>query len=334
MRKEVFYTSQSIILKSAHLYYVEKKTQKEIAQDLQISVPTVSRLLKKAESQAIVHFSIGHPFSDCIELESKLKEKYKLKEVVVVPPTNEELKESKSASDEELKKMVALEAARYVQRILTPSDYLGIAWGGTMYYMIQYLNPCQKVNANFMTLHGSLSCSDYELDVNTLVRKMAMAFGGENYSFLSEGLKDSEEQLNILKSQERKKQIFDTFKNLTLSVSGVGSLYPEADSPLARIQYLKANELTELKSKGVYGDLMIRFFDKNGQECDTELRDRTLAIEFDQYRQIPTKIIAASGEKKVYTLLALLIGNLVDVLIINYSLAKAIWSLGSKNTEL
>lgn len=61
---------------------------------------------------------------------------------------------------------VALEGARYLQRIITSKDVLGIAWGGTMYYLIHYLNPCQRADTIFVTLHGSLTCCDYELDVH------------------------------------------------------------------------------------------------------------------------------------------------------------------------
>ena len=41
--------------------------------------------------------------------------------------------------------------------------------------MINYLNPSQKVNAKFVTLHGSIACCENELDVRTLVSRMARA---------------------------------------------------------------------------------------------------------------------------------------------------------------
>ena len=38
--------------------------------------------------------------------------------------------------------------------------------------MINYLNPSQKVNAKFVTLHGSIACCENELVVRTLVSRI------------------------------------------------------------------------------------------------------------------------------------------------------------------
>ncbi len=318
MKGEVYNQSICIVLKAANLYYTEGKSQKEIARILMISEATVSRLLKRAKQEAIVSFVIQKPYTSCLELERKLKKIYGLSEVIVVPPA------AGQTGPEAIKRAVALEGARYIQRIITPRDVLGIAWGGTMYYLIQYLNPCRKTDASFVTLHGSISCCDYELAVDTLVSRMAMAFGGKCYSLVADGLMDSD-RLAALRDEEHARRVFSLFDRITIAVSGVGSLYPTADSPLSRIQYLQPAEFAELRERGVYGDLMLRFFDKNGQECDSSLRERTLAIDLDVYRRIPCKIIAASGVHKAYTLQAVLRGGLVDVLIVDYLLAAAIY---------
>lgn len=321
MKGEVFNQSTWIVLKVADLYYKKNMTQQEIADLLKISKSTVSRLLKRAVKENVVSFVIEQPYAECLELEKELKKKYGLKEVIVVPITEDQ------ENEEEVKKAVALEGARYIQRIITPEDILGIAWGGTMYYLIQYLNPCQKTEASFVTLHGSLSCCDYELDVHTLVSRMAMAFGGKRYALISEGLMDSKASIQMLLQEESIKRVFSLFNKITISVSGIGSFYPEATSPLSRLEYLKPEDFNELREKGVYGDLMLRFFDKNGRECDSSLRDRTLAIDLDVYRRIPCKIIAASGTHKAETINAALKGDLIDILIVDFHLAQVISNL-------
>lgn len=318
MKGEVYNQSTCVALKAASLYYMQNKSQKEVARILNISEPTVSRLLKRAKKEKIVSFVIEELYAECLELESKLKSRYGLAEAIVVPPADD-------PTDAEIKKQaVALEGARYVQRIISPKDVLGIAWGGTMYHLIQYLNPCQKIEASFVTLHGSLSCCDYDLDVRTLVSRMAMAFGGKRYSLIEGGLADDKQAIEEIHKKEDVRQIFSLFDRITISVSGIGSLYPHADSPLSRLQYLKMEEFAELKEKGVYGDLMLRFYDRNGQECESSLKDRTLAIDMDVYKQIPCKIIVVSGTQKSYTLYAVLKGGLADVLIVDYQLAKEI----------
>ena len=85
-------------------------------------------------------------------MEKEIREKYGLKTVIVVPIPSELRRDSLK-----IKKQVALEGARYVQRIIKDNDVLGMAWGGTMYYLIQYLNPCLKVYANIITLHACIA---------------------------------------------------------------------------------------------------------------------------------------------------------------------------------
>ncbi|MGL5513061.1 MAG: sugar-binding domain-containing protein, partial [Sporomusa sp.] len=59
-------------------------------------------------------------------------------------------------------------------------------------------------------------------------------------------------------------------------------------------------------------------------ECESDLKHRTLAIDMDVYKNIPCKIIVASGSQKAATLHAALKGGLADVLVVDYWLAKDI----------
>jgi len=195
-----------------------------------------------------------------------------------------------------------------------------------MYYLVHYLNPCQRTDTSFVTLHGSLSCCDYELDVHNLVSRMSMAFGGNYYSLSSAGLFDSKEDLQTIKQDANVRHIFSLFEQLTISVSGMGSFYPELDSPLSRLEYLKPKELADLRDKGVYGDIILRFFNSQGKELDSDIRERTLAIDTETYKKIPRKILVVSGVQKAKSLVAALKGGLVDVLIVDSNLAQAILS--------
>mgnify|MGYP000861901528 FL=1 len=317
MKGEVYNQSTWIALKAASYYYEQNKTLKEVARLLNVSESTVSRLIQRAKKEQIVEFVIRDPYKLCLDLEYRLLEKFDLKEVIIA---------NASSDPEENKKRVALEGARYLQREVTSRDKLGIAWGGTMYYLVHYLNPCQRTDTSFVTLHGSLSCCDYELDVHNLVSRMSMAFGGNYYSLSSAGLFDSREDLQTIKQDANVRRIFSLFEQLTISVSGMGSFYPELDSPLSRLAYLKPEELADLRDKGVYGDIILRFFDSQGKELDSDIRERTLAIDIQTYKKIPRKILVVSGVQKAKSLVAALKGGLVDVLIVDSNLAQAILS--------
>ncbi|WP_312693292.1 sugar-binding transcriptional regulator [Caproiciproducens sp.] len=323
MKSEVYNQSVCIMDSAAYMYYIEKRTLTEISQDLSISKPTVSRLLKRAVDEGVVEFKISKPFADCIELEKKIMNRYGLKSVIVVPV----LEPEKLLNAEETKKRVALEGARYLQRIVTDDDILGLSWGGTMYHLIQYLNPCRKVNAKVLTMHGSIADCDEKLAVNNLVRRAAMAFGGKNVSICANGLADSTEHYRQIKDDVKFQKVFSLLKYINISVSGVGVFFPNVDSLLASSGYLKAHEMKELIEQKVCCDFALRFINMDGQECESSLKDRTLSICLDTYKKIPCKIVVASGSKKAYAVRALLKGNLVDVLIIDYYLANALYAL-------
>ncbi len=321
MKSEVYNQSNFLILKAAYLYYLEEKSQSEIAAMLNISVPTVSRLIKRAVKDKLVEFVIRDPYIECIKLEEQIKQAFDLKDVIIAPSPH--LKdENKVESTENRKKLVALEGARYIQRIITENDVLGISWGKTMYHLIHYLNPCQKVNAAFVTLHGSVSSIESELDVRTLVSRIAMTFGGKNYSLLMEGLMSNAEIVNSIKQEKNVKRVFEIFDRITISVCGIGSFYPQVESALSKSEYLCGSELAKLKNKNVAADLALRFIDLDGNECDTDLKDRTLSIDLDKFKKIKTKITVAAGQSKAHAVLAALKGKLVDVLITDYTLGK------------
>lgn len=331
MESEIYNQSTFIILKAAYLYYIKDIPQNEIAEMLNISITTVSRLIKKAKEEKIVEFVIRDPYIDCIRLEQELQETFGLKDVIIAPTPR--TVENNTSNCDNIKKLVALEGARYLQRIIKENDILGITWGSHMYYLINYLNPCQKVDASFVTLHGSIACCDNELDVRTLVSRMAKAFSGKKYYLLTEGLMSNKNIANSIKKEKNIQNVFKMFDNIDISINGIGSYYPTLSSVLAKKEYLNQPEVEDLQSKNVVGDVALRFFDMNGNECKTDLIDRTISIDFDKFKKIKTKITISSGKGKAFSVWSALKGNLIDVLITDYELGNSILNLNSEMTS-
>lgn len=334
MTMDMYNQSAFLIIKIAHMYYMENYSQRDIADKLKISITTVSRLLKKAKDDKIVEFVIRDPYVECISLEAALKEAFGLKEVIIAPGFRGESEEwHYEADEEEIKKLVALEGARYLQRIIRPKDVLGVTWGSTIYHMINYLNPAQKVDATFVTLHGSIACCKNELDVRTLVSRMAKAFSGKHYYLLTEALMSTKQAADIIKQEKNNQIVFQMFKNINISINGTGSFYPKLNSVLSKPEFMTREELKMLQDESAVGDISLRFFNKDGVECNTELADRIIAIGFEEFKKIDTKITIASGEYKAHTILSALKGKLIDVLIVDYLLGNKIMELYKKTTD-
>ncbi|WP_072525473.1 sugar-binding transcriptional regulator [Clostridium sp. Marseille-P3244] len=328
LKSEVYSQSSWLAMKAASLYYIDGLSGKEIAGILNISPSTVSRLLTKSKTQGIISFRVNEPYAHCLRIAEEIRTRYGLRETIVVPAEG-------SSDPASARHAVALEGARFLQRIIDDNDVFGIAWGRTINYLIQVLNPCLKINNSFVTLHGSVAHCQYSYDVKNLVSRIAMAFGGKKFYFTSNALCSSPRHLADVLSMKQNRIVKELFSRITVSVSGCGSLYPDMDSPLLAkdYHYLTSEEWGELKRKGVYGDILLRFFDENGQECDTSLKDRTLSIDFDEYKKIPTKVIVAADKKKAYTMRAILRGGLADVLIVDYDLARELLEISDPEAK-
>lgn len=327
MRSEVYNQSICLMNEVVYYYYLQKNTMVEISEKLGISKSTVSRLLKRAEEENVISFQMAPDPLECIHLEQTISDRFNL-DTVLVTPVN---LTTGPVSPDTIKKQVALEGARYLQRIITDDDIIGFTWGGTMYHLIQYLNPCRRKGAKIITLHGSIANCNPKFAVDTLVKRAAMAFGGKNISLCRNGLLDTREMAQLVKSDYHS-QIQHIFNHIDIAISGVGALYPDITTPLATTDYLTPSELKELTDQGAYCDLLLRFIDRNGQECNTSMKDRTYSIDIETYKKIPKKVIVASGREKASSLLALINGKLLNVLIIDQILAKAL--LSWSNTAL
>ncbi|WP_329887846.1 sugar-binding transcriptional regulator [Pseudoramibacter faecis] len=340
MAKELDKYEQSsfLIIKVTYMYYLSGISQSNIAKELGISVTTVSRLLKKGREKNIIEFVIRDSFVECLKLEKDFKKIFGLMDVVIAPAVDEQSIDEKSFNNlsdgEVVKKLVALEAARYLQRIITNDDILGITWGSTIYHMINYLNPAQRIPATFVTLHGSLSYYVNEWDVRVLIRRIAKAFSGKNYSLPTNAMVSSPVLAKLLREEKDVAKVYDMFDKINISIAGIGSLYPELNSILSKPDYLNPEDLKKLQKQHVVGDIALHFFDTEGRECQTDLIDRMLSMDFNRFKRIEQKITVASGVEKAYTVYSALKGGLIDTLIVDNQLAEKIFELHHLEKDL
>lgn len=142
--------SRNLAYRAAYLYYVEGLPQKEVAARLALSTPTVSRLLRRAREEGLVQIFLRDPYADYYSLEERLRVKYGLQDVIIAHiPKETPVHLAKTA--------IAKEGAEYLQRVLRDGDLVGIAWGSTVYELVESLDLSGVARANWVALHGSLS---------------------------------------------------------------------------------------------------------------------------------------------------------------------------------
>ncbi|WP_422445183.1 sugar-binding transcriptional regulator [Thermoanaerobacterium sp. DL9XJH110] len=292
-----------LLIRIAHMYYEENKTQQEIANKLGVSRPSVSRLLQKAREEGIVEIKISYEGS-FTKLEDTLEKTFGLKEAVITP----------FEEGEGLKRLLAEAAAAFLVRALKDKDVVGVSWGTTLAYIPEFLKSAPKLNVTFVPLVGGVGQTRLDVHSNQIVINLARAFNGSWQLLHAPAIVDSIQVRDTILSDKNIKQVLEVAQNASVAIIGIGSpLNPS--STMRETGYFSETVLEELKKGGAVCDMCSRFLDKNGDLCPVQLNQRVIGVSIESIKKIPLVIGVAGGPDKHEAILAALKGNLLDVLI-------------------
>ena len=159
-----------LIYKCCTLYYEDQLSQQEIAKVLEISRPTVSRLLKEAKEREIVKIEINHQCNSGFHsLEREAEKKFGLKEVIIVSDKND-------AYNQKLE--IGNATAKYLERTLKNNDYVGVSMGTTIKEIARFVDYNESSNITFIPLIGGVGQVGIDIHPNQIVMELAKAFNG------------------------------------------------------------------------------------------------------------------------------------------------------------
>ena len=118
-------------LRAAWMYYIEKLTQNEIAQQLGLGRVTVVRLLSDVRARQEVKFSIQSSVPECVGLERELERHFGLAEAVVVPVSGPEADSTEP---------ISAATGQYLSEFVKPGMKLGVGWGRTLLESLRYID--------------------------------------------------------------------------------------------------------------------------------------------------------------------------------------------------
>jgi len=298
------YKDNRLLIRIAHMYYDENKTQQEIADRLGVSRPSISRLLQKAREEGVVEIKINYGESFA-RLEDTLEKAFGIKEVIIIPFDEE---------GDALKRLLADAAASFLMRALKDRDIVGISWGTTLAYVHEYLKNAPKLKATFVPLVGGVGQTKLDVHSNQIVINLARAFGGDWQLFHAPAIVDSLNVKNTILSDKNTRQVLELFEKCSVALIGIGApLTPH--STMLETGYFSERELEQLKNTGAVCDLCSIFLNKEGKLCPAEINQRVIGISLENLDKIPLVIGVAGGTDKHEAVLAALKGKHIDVLI-------------------
>lgn len=318
----VSHRDQAELAEVARLYYVDQLSQDEIARAIGTGRSNVSRLLRAAREQRVVTFHIHHPLARQRQLEQALLNSYPLADAVVL---------SAEGSDETLPRVGEL-GARWLADHLKDGQRLAVSWGRSLQAMVDHVHPERRFDVEVVQLGGDLQVHP-ETSGHELVRALAARLGG-TYSYLhAPAVVDAAATARRLGGDPSVAGEMERACAADVAFVGVGSGGQGSSANILAQARLSAAERARFDRADAVGDICARFFDADGREVDSPVRERVLAVEFDDLQRIPTVVGIAAGGQKAAAVRGALRGGLIDVLVTDQAVAAGALRTGREREE-
>lgn len=303
----------------AEQYYIRNLTQQQIAENMQITRSNVSRMLQAARDRGIVRFKIVRTLPRQRTLEETLVRTFDIREAIVL---------SAEAAGDPLPKLGRLAASWLVENV-TDGMRVALSWGRTLSAMVDAIDVDVEVDLEVVQLAGDLQL-DPRTSGHELVRELAGRFGGRHAHLHAPAILDTPATVRELRSHRGIDAALRRAREADLALVGIGGYGHGFSAQLLESAHLSTSERAAFDRLGPAGDIMGRFFDASGDQLDTPLRDRVLALELEELSKIPTVVGIAGGKDKVAGILGALRAGLLDVLVVDQAAATAVCDGGPR----
>lgn len=305
-----------LALKVCHLYYEDGLSQNEIAKQLGISRPTISRLLTYAKDNNLVRIEISDPINDLGVIEKKLEDKYELKKVLI----SFDATDNSHLINEKLGELTA----NYLDQIVTDNSSIGISWGKTIESVAEHLHNSTRNGVSVVQLKGSVSSSDMNNFANDIVKKFSAAFHTNALTLPLPVIFDDSVTKEIVLKDRFISEIIHAGERTNIALFTAGTV--RSDAMLFNLGYFNKNEINRLQSNAV-GDIVSRFISRDGAVADSTINERTVGISLEELKHKEYAILVAGSSRKVQPIHAALVGGYANVLITDSQSAETLLSM-------
>jgi DNA-binding transcriptional regulator LsrR (DeoR family) len=307
----------AILAKAARLYFLEDRSQDDVAAVLGTTRSNVSRMLKQARDLGIVEIRIVDPTRRDRELEQALRDRFGLADARVLETT----------PDAEVLAGVGRLAAGWLDETLLDGQVVALSWGHTLQAMVEAVDGPVRRDVEVVQLVGGLSALDSALTGQELVRELSERLGARHRYLHAPALFGSAEARTMLLHEPAIAGALDAAKAADVAVVGIGAAGVGSSGALLDALGLSPAQRAEFDAAGPVGDVCGRFYDLSGREVRSVVADRVLAVTLDDLRAIPTVAGVAAGPEKALGTLGALRGRIIDTLICDQATAGSVLDL-------
>ncbi|TVR05469.1 MAG: sugar-binding transcriptional regulator [Spirochaetaceae bacterium] len=303
-------------LEVAKLYFYSGLTTEQIAREMKVSRPKVSRLLTFAKESGMVEITIHDTDQSMAPFAREIRDCFSLNSVQVVP-VPEVLGEVLWLD------RVAKHAASYLNAILQPGMTVGLAWGTTLSAVSEHLIPKQVGKLSFVQLNGSGNTwTNDNSYAARILQSFADNYQARIYLFPVPTFFDYRETKDAMWRERSIQRVVEMQSNADVLLYSIGSVSAGVPSHVYSGGYLEPKDLKELKTQGVVGDLATVFYREDGSYCDISINARASGPPLDLYPRALHSICVVSGLAKVPGLIAALRAGYIRDLIVDEPTAR------------
>jgi DNA-binding transcriptional regulator LsrR (DeoR family) len=286
------------------LYYVAGNNQEEIAKKLGVSRQTAQRLVSLSVSEGLIKVRLDHPIGRCMELADKLRQRFALDFVEVVPSDPE--------SSSTIVGVAQAAAAEIERRLKSPDPIvMAIGTGRTLKAAIEQLTPMEAPQHKIVSLTGNIA-PDGSASYYNVIFNMADAVKARMFPMPLPVIASSADEREMLLRQPMVKETLSLAARADITFVGIGDLGP--DAPLYLDGFITEGELKALQKAGAIGEIVGWAFDKQGKMIEGLTNERVASAPMPS-REQSLVVALAMGAKKLPGIVAALNRRLVNGLI-------------------
>jgi DNA-binding transcriptional regulator LsrR (DeoR family) len=300
---------KELMAEIALLYYKKGLTQQEIANCLQLTRQTVSKLLSDAINENVVEIIIHNPKTERKDLELRLNELYGIQAVVCTVNKN----------NDDLRKIATTQAAiSYLSQIIKRENLrIAISWGRSVQAVIQDFPTVQTKNHIIFPMFGATEHEQTYFLPNELAREFAVKLGAKvKFAWFPYKL-ENENDFVLFKRTHYFQQMEQEWNNLDVALIGIGN---NKGFRLLNPDYAEKGQI-----ETVIGDVSTHFFTREGTAISSN--ELTLRISREQLKNVKEKIAVAYGDDKILAILGAIRAGFVNTLITDEYTAKQLLTL-------
>lgn len=295
------------------LYYVAGNTQDQIAAKLGVSRQSAQRLVSLAMSEGLIRVRLDHPIANCLELADRLRSRFALDLVEVVPTDPGSISTTIGIAE-----AAAAEIERWL-RSETPI-VMAIGTGRTLKAAIEQLPAMECAKHKVVSLTGNIA-PDGSAAVYNVIFTMADRINARSFPMPLPVIASSPEERRMLLSQPMIQPTLELAGQADVTFVGIGELGPRA--PLFLDGFITEAEMKALQKAGAVGEIVGWVFDRDGKLIDGMTNDRVASAQIPS-REKSLVVALAMGERKLPGILAAVTRRLVNGLITDEKTAEAL----------